>query len=634
MKSRFTLIIFALLATTVSFAEDGNRIPMLEQGKTWDYIYHSFEGHGYEETTYAVSYQLKGDTVINGRQYMKMYRKVPKLNMNSYYGAFREDEEGRVWQYDYGEKLWGFPADDVTNQEGETMICDITCKGYLDDVFSLFYPDQEFQTISDIVDVRGKQFHRYIHGDLIGIEGVGFEEEGLIHHIAEPKPTCVCSYESFSKVVSKDFTFFKEDFHNRHIIELTQEEKQMVKQSNDFSFNLFRKTRTEASQIISPLSVTYALGMLNNGADGQTQREILQVLGVNDVDAQNAFCLKMQNEFLTTRHVDNTKVMLSNTIFVNEALGWQLQDDFTNKINNYYYAYPEGRDFNDGQTMDVINKWASDHTDGFIEKVLDESEYDPFAVSYLLNAIYFKGLWTDPFEETDTREEPFAGGDPVPMMQQMWFALKYAENELYQMAWIPYGNGTYQMQILLPKEGRTLDEVVESLNGTNWQLEASNRMVYMKLPRFETSTDVDLKDIMSALGMPSAFSCEDADFSKLCVDNHGGNLYISLMKQVAKINLNEQGTVAAAVTIEDMTGSTGEKPIEFFADHPFLYMISEQSTGIILFIGQYTGGVTATISVPHQTKRANHAIYNLAGQRLSTPPAHGIYIRDGKKVMK
>ena len=616
-KLLFMTVLFSAISIN-AIAEDNTRIPMLEQGKAWTYILHHFDydGDRYKETTTGVIYQLEGDTVIDGRQYMKMYRRISKINSKSYYGAFREDEEGRVWQYDY------------QGDQKDFMICDITCEDYPDYTF-----DKESKTVSDILYVKGKKFHRYMRGEFIGVEGVGFEWKGLIYHLEDDLPTCVCDYEEFDNVVAKGFQFFNSDFFGPHSIELTQDEKQLVEQNNDFAFNLFRKTRTGASQIISPLSITYSLGMLNNGAAGQTQQEILQVLGFKDVAAQNEFCLKMQNEFLTAHLVDGTKALLSNTIFVNQGLGWQLQDGFINKAKDYYFALPENRDFKDGRTLGVINQWASDHTDGMIQEVLNESDFDTSAVSYLLNALYFKGLWRNPFDVDMTQEEIFEGGNTVLMMQDTWFDLKYAENELYQMVWLPYGNKTYQMEIILPRKGKTLDEVVEHLNGTNWQLEGQSTLVNVKLPRFETSTEIDLKDIMSALGMPSVFSCEDADLSNLCMDNNGENLFISKMKQVAKIKLNEQGTIAAAVTIDYLTGSDGSKPVEFYANHPFLYVISERSTGIILFIGQFMGETTTKIVTPCKTNRDDHTIYNLAGQRLSVPPTHGIYIQGGKKVV-
>lgn len=620
MKKLLCMTILSSAISINAIAEDNTRIPMLEQGKAWTYILHHFDydGERYKETTTGVIYQLEGDTVIDGRQYMKMYRRISKINSKSYYGAFREDEEGRVWQYDY------------QGDQKDFMICDITCEDYPNYIFD---PDKETKTVSDILYVKGKKFHRYMRGEFIGVEGVGFEWKGLIYHLEDDLPTCVCDYEEFDKVVAKGFQFFNSDFFGPHSIELTQDEKQLVEQNNDFAFNLFRKTRTGASQIISPLSITYSLGMLNNGAAGQTQQEILQVLGFNDVAAQNEFCLKMQNEFLISGLVDDTKALLSNTIFVNQGLGWQLQDGFINKAKDYYFALPENRDFNDGRTLGAINQWASDHTDGMIQEVLNENDFDPSAVSYLLNALYFKGLWSNPFDVLMTREDIFEGGNTVLMMQDTWFDLQYAENELYQMVWLPYGNKTYQMEIILPREGKTLDEVVEHLNGTNWQLEGQSTMVSVKLPRFETSTEIDLRDIMSTLGMPSVFSCEDADLSNLCMDNNGENLFISNMKQVAKIKLNEQGTIAAAVTIDWITGSDGSKPVEFYANHPFLYVISEKSTGIILFIGQYMGETTTKIITPSKTNNDDHIIYNLAGQRLSVPPARGIYIQGGKKVV-
>jgi hypothetical protein len=132
--------------------------------------------------------------------------------------------------------------------------------------------------------------------------------------------------------------------------------------------------------------------------------------------------------------------------------------------------------------------------------------------------------------------------------------------------------------------------------------------------------------------MPSVFSCEDADLSNLCMDNNGEDLFISKMKQVAKIKLNEQGTVAAAVTIEDVTGSDGRKPVEFYANHPFLYVISERSTGIILFIGQYMGETTTKIITPSKTNNDDHTIYNLAGQRLQQLQ-RGVNIVNGNKIV-
>jgi serine protease inhibitor len=287
-------------------------------------------------------------------------------------------------------------------------------------------------------------------------------------------------------------------------------------------------------------------------------------------------------------------------------------------------ANPQNRDFGDGETRDVINKWADDHTEGMIKEVLSEQEFDPLAVSYLLNAIYFKGLWSCPFEAEATKEERFDGGNPVPMMRNV-FEMEYAEDELCQSVVLPYGNGSYQMQVFLPREGKTLDELAESLSGKNWRMRGRSCEVDLKLPRFEIVTNINLKPVMTELGMPTAFDPENADFSELCVDNFGENIYIALMKQVAKIEVNEQGTKAAAVTVIGM-GATGmPKTATFHANRPFLYVISEQSTGIILFMGQYLGEGIGTgikdidhspLTIDHSPFTIDHCVYDLQGRRI------------------
>ena len=188
-------------------------------------------------------------------------------------------------------------------------------------------------------------------------------------------------------------------------ISLTQDEREMVNGSNGFALNLFRKARTDKDMILSPLSITYALGMLNNGAAGETQEQINKVLGFGDFGAKgiNNFCQKMLKEAVSLDKL--TKVMISNTIFVNQAGGYVLKPDFVNIAKDYYQAEPECRDFYDGKTLDVINQWGSDHTEGMIPQILSEDEFDPTFVSYLLNAIYFKGTWMLKFDEKETKDE-------------------------------------------------------------------------------------------------------------------------------------------------------------------------------------------------------------------------------------
>ncbi len=415
----------------------------------------------------------------------------------------------------------------------------------------------------------------------------------------------------------------------RKDIALAKEEQELVYKNNDFAINLFREARGNESQVLSPLSVTYALGMLNNGAAGKTQREINDVLGFGDAgaDAINAFCRKMLTE---SGNVDKeTKVMIANNIYLNKD--YQLQDAFVQKAHDYYDATPETRDFLDGKTMDVINQWASDHTEGMIDKILNEDTFNPYAVSYLLNAIYFKGGWMAEFDPKDTKEEPFNGGDNVMMMHQ-YNGFAYDENDTYQVVHLPYGNGAYRMSVFLPQKDKAIDDVLDQMKGKEgWLFAGGSAEVDLKLPRMEIETHIDLKNIMSALGMPTAFDKNLAEFPYFCNEP----ICIGMIRQVAKMKVDEKGTEAAAVTVVGGYTTGIPKRVNFHADRPFLYTISEQSTGTIFFIGQYTGDGKATTPdaiMPMTIDETPHpAIYNLQGQRLQAPPAHGIYIVDGKK---
>ena len=591
----------------------------MEQDKLWAYYYHHFEdnGTGYDESVWRSYYWLDGDTVINERQYMKMYRWDDHNSNKKYFAAFREDEEGRVYM--------------LNSESGkEVMTLD----------FSLHYEKGYFPNVvrtAETIKENNRLFRRFRYQDVapdgstydlgyVAVEGVGFQVHGLMFDPYAPEPDCICDYESLAYVYAKDFWFDAAAFNAPKEIELTEDEQQLIVGNNDFAFNLFRKARGDKSSIMSPLSITYALGMLNNGAAGQTQREINQVLGFGEAGADgiNQFCHKMLTEAETLD--SKTKSLIGNTIFVNEGMGFRLQDDFTKKAHDYYNAEPQNRDFADGQTMDVINQWASDHTEGLIKEVLDADSFDPSAVSYLLNALYFKGMWSQPFDVEETKDERFNGGATVPMMHMPYTEFEYTENDLYQAVNLPYGNGAYLMTVFLPRKDKTIDDVLESLNGSNWQVKNSHSDVDLKLPRFETDTKLQLVDIMSALGMPTAFTSV-AEFPYFC----NVPIYIGQMFQVAKIKLDEEGTEAAAVTVIEEKYTSIPPQAEFHATRPFFYVISEQSTGSIFFIGQYMGDVTTGIHTVNRKSSTQNHYYNLQGQRISTLQK-GLYIVNGRKI--
>jgi len=434
-------------------------------------------------------------------------------------------------------------------------------------------------------------------------------------------------------MLSLSFAAQAQDNQRPKEIQLTNEERALVKGSADFSFRLFKETRSDINQVLSPLSITYALGMLNNGAAGVTREEICQTLGFGETGADgiNAFCRKMLTELPALD--EQTNVMLSNAIFLNQPR--YFLPDFLDIAHTYYDAETQTRDFKDGETMDVINQWASDHTLGMINQVLDIDTFDPNAVSYLLNAVYFKGVWTLKFDKNETKDEVFNGKGTVPMMHMNKY-LPYKENDDYQALVLPYGNEAYCMTVLLPREDKSIDDVLATLNADTWLYGLQwlgVEDVDVKLPRMEISTNQNLVETMAALGMPSAFSPMTADIPNYC----NVPQYISKMFQVAKIKMDEEGTEAAAVTvIESIGGSEQHEPkfYEFHADRPFLYIISEQSTGVILFIGQYMGENTTGIEqlVDSSKESAGSPIHNLSGQRLNKMQK-GINIVGGRKIL-
>ena len=391
-------------------------------------------------------------------------------------------------------------------------------------------------------------------------------------------------------------------------ISLTRSEQQMVTGNNDFAFRLFRQLSSSddyryKSLVVSPMSITFCLGMLNNGATDQTQAQINSVLGFADAGADgiNAFCRKMLSEAPTLDKL--TKVHIANNIYLNDPkyTGHTLFPDFVKTVKDYYDATPEVRNFGDGKTCGVINQWCSDHTEGMIKEVVKEEDFeDPNLFLLLLNAIYFKGAWMHKFDADMTQTEDFEHAGPdkhqvvLPTMhQEEEFA--YAENDLCQALRMPYGNGAYAMTVLLPQQGKTIDQLLQTLTAESWQ---SNyrylppAIVDVKLPRFETGQTVNLVDAMKALGMTRAFNAFEAEFWNL---SDFDRMWISLMRQVARIKVSEQGAEAAAVTVIGVDGKDGEaigpEPphVTFHATRPFLYVISEQSTGSIFFIGKFTG---------------------------------------------
>lgn len=376
---------------------------------------------------------------------------------------------------------------------------------------------------------------------------------------------------------------------------LSDAQHEMVNNNNSFAFSLYNKTMGMNSRVVSPLSVTYLMSMLANGADGETQQQILATLGwagegiqqpsLQDINDYSRMLIEK-----TARLDKAVTVEIANYVAVNKE--FKFNSKFQKSVERDYKAGVESLNFTSPSTLKHINDWCNDRTHGMIPSIINE--VDPDAVSYLMNAIYFNGTWKDKFSKEETKQEMFRGYTRdiqyVDMMHRHGEYF-YADGDGYSAVSIPYGNGAFRMTVILPTEGSFLRDVMASMDGGKFQalqrsMEKCN--VDLKIPRFTTEVDLPLNDIISALGAPLIFSSQ-ADFSQFA----RGDFYVSKMFQKAKIEVSEEGTKAAAVTAAIMMMSAvrpeKKRNVVFHADSPFAYIISENSTGSIYFMGQYTG---------------------------------------------
>ena len=378
---------------------------------------------------------------------------------------------------------------------------------------------------------------------------------------------------------------------------LSEAQKQMRDSNNEFAWRLFQtmqEQKGDSSTVLSPISVTYLLGMLNAGAAGTTRDEITAVLGFgNDPNAVNEFCKKMIDE---APNVDPAAtVKIANCIDVNSSMGLSLLKQYVNDMKNYYNAQIDALDFTKSSTLDKINSWCSKNTNGMIPSILDK--INPAAAMYLLNAIYFNADWTEKFDVNDTRNSSFTKADgsvvTQPLMHRKAVAL-CCESDLCSMLRIPFGSGAYDMYVMLPAEGKTVNDLIREMTQQTLtdHLNAGNMTAHeidILLPKFEIVSDIDLVDILKSMGIQEAFDRDAADFSNMS----NIDLYVSIIRQKAKIEVNEDGAKASAVTIaETLFTSAGPQEYqksEFHANRPFLYLILEESTHSIFFIGTYCG---------------------------------------------
>lgn len=375
-------------------------------------------------------------------------------------------------------------------------------------------------------------------------------------------------------------------------IDLRSAEAEMVNSDQSFAFNFLSNVYAEElsdednSFMISPLSLSMALAMTMNGAEGETKSVIQETLKLKGFtsDEINNYYKKLKEALLATD--PSTRLSIANSIWTNHNVS--IKDEFVRKNREFFNSSVQSVNFGDSKTAGRINDWASKNTNGLIDKVIDATK--PEDLMYLLNAIYFKGIWTSEFKKSNTHKKTFTLEDGatvnVDMMSQT-DKFNYRDDENLQLVELPYGNGAFSMLVLLPKNEKKLLDVVGALSGSGYWAELKSGLreheVELYIPKFKTEYSKKLNSVLSDMGMGLAFT-NNADFSGMS----DISAKIDFVKQDTYISVDEVGTEAAAVTTVGMVMTSmpaQPQKVVFNANKPFIYVIQENYTGSILFMG-------------------------------------------------
>jgi serpin B len=371
-------------------------------------------------------------------------------------------------------------------------------------------------------------------------------------------------------------------------IDVPERTKSVIAADNSFGFDLYLKLAAEAEKgtnmMISPLSVSQALAMTYNGANGETKAAMEEALRVAGIDRDELNELNKTLVDALLNHDPKVVLEIANSIWYRND--FTVLPDFIQRNQTYYGAEVSSLDFSDPGSKDVINGWVDEKTHGKISEIV--KEINPESFMFLINAIYFKGTWTYEFAKKNTRESQFYLEDgssvPVEMMNQE-MDLNTFQTDVFTSVELPYGKGNWRMFLFLPKDGHKVADIESLLNDKNWNGWMTSyqplKEVQFSMPKFTFAYEESLKNALAAMGMENAFT-PAADFTGILSD---GGLMISDVKHKSFIEVNEEGTEAAAVTSVEIVLTSIGNFISF--NKPFLFAIAEKSTGSVLFLGKF-----------------------------------------------
>ena len=369
-------------------------------------------------------------------------------------------------------------------------------------------------------------------------------------------------------------------------------DSRLVNATNALGFQLYHKlvaANGTKNLFISPTSIEMALGMTYNGAAGSTQQAMATTLGVKAMTLDDFN--KANAQLLTLLKCPDPKVEMeiANSLWSQQR--YTFADDFLRRNRDYFQATVRTVDFRQSASAQQINTWVKDNTKGMIPQLVEHADIKG-AQLVLVDAFYFRGKWTDPFKKKLTKDGDFTLLDgstkSVPLMQRM-DEFQYLETVNFQAVSLPYGDKYVTMYVFLPKKNTTLADFSKSLtpdDWVKWQTQFHKTSGTLRLPRFKADYSTSLVTALSALGMKECFS-DQANFSSMLSTDRRTDLFISDVLHKTALEVNEEGTAAAAVTGIAMPGSSEGtiNPFTMTVNHPFFLAIVDKPTGALLFLG-------------------------------------------------
>lgn len=369
---------------------------------------------------------------------------------------------------------------------------------------------------------------------------------------------------------------------------LTPEEVKLSSSINSFGLKLFTEIvrhpeEKDKNIFISPLSVSMALGMTYNGADGTTEQAMRNTLGYGNMTTNEINQAYRDLIDMIVSLDPLVEMQIANSIWYRK--GFQVEQDFIDINKSFFDAVVRELDFSNPGAKDVINAWVDEKTNGKIPVIVDN--ISPEIVMFLINAVYFKGSWTEQFDPSRTYDGAFFLPDGSRKTVKMMFrdsGINYYFDKDFQAVDLHYGGKAFSMTILLPRKNLHVDDLISSIDTEKldeFLSSFSESDIQLSMPKFKLEYDLTMNDVLKALGMEVAFDPLNADFTKI---NRLGELYIDKVKHKTFVDVNEGGTEAAGVTSVGI-GTTSVPP-QMIVNRPFVFLIREKFSNTILFIGK------------------------------------------------